>query len=157
MTLYGITERFKLLVDGWDDSITDEEFGDLMFELDLEFKDKVQNCGYFIRNTEADITALDAEIDRLAARKAAMERRITSVKKYVQIAMETMTVEKLSYPEFDFRIQNNPPRVQITDEAKIPANYWKVKTTETIDKKAIKDAGGCEGAEIVQDKGLRIK
>jgi hypothetical protein len=71
--------------------------------------------------------------------------------------METMQRPKIEYAEFSVRIQNNPPSVNVLDESLIPDEYRTVKTVESIDKKAIKEAGGCKGAEIVQTVGVRIK
>ena len=48
-------------------------------------------------------------------------------------------------------------KVVIENEDLIPDEFKTEKITIAIDKKMIKDAGGCAGAEIVQEQGIRIK
>ena len=160
-SLYTIKEEYKKVLDEWGEAEftleNEEAFADKLFEIGGEFRDKVENCIYFIRNTEADIEALTAEIKRLQERKAAKKSRIDSLKSYLLNGMKTMMVPKYEYPLFSIRVQKNPPSVKISDEGKIPAEYRIVKEVVSIDKKAIKEAGGCPGAEIVQTEGVRIK
>lgn len=51
--------------------------------------------------------------------------------------------------------------VKVLDETKIPKEFIKIKTTETISKtdlgKALKNGEIIEGAELVENKSLQIK
>ena len=51
--------------------------------------------------------------------------------------------------------------VRIIDETKIPKEFIKVKTTETVSKtdlgKALKNGEFIEGAELVESRSLQIK
>jgi len=156
MTLYEITNEFQDILDNCE-NMTDDELGNALFEINADFKDKIQNCVYFIRNQQADISAIDDEIKRLQERKAVKSHKVDSVKKYMQIGMETMQRPKIEFADFSVNIQNNPPSVSVINEALIPAEFHKIKIVDTIDKKAIKEAGGCAGTEIVQTRGLRIR
>jgi hypothetical protein len=158
-SLYQIEQKYLEAISSWDDSITDEEFGDMMFEISGEFKDKVENIVYFIRNNEADIKSIDDEIARLKARRDSKANRNKKLSEYMKVGMETMMLNKLTYDKFDVKIQRNPPKIIVLDESKIPAMYKteKVVTTTQIDKAAIKAASGCDGCEIVQETRVVIK
>ena len=156
MNLYEITEQFNAILDDCE-NMTDDELGNALFEINAEFAEKIQNCVYYIRNQQAHIDGIDAEISRLQERKAVKQRKIDGLKTYMLNGMETMQRPKIEYPEFSVNVQNNPPSVNVVNESLIPSWFIKTKTIETIDKKAIKEAGGCPGAEIVQGKGIRIR
>lgn len=156
MTLYEIADKFNDILDSCED-MDDNELGNALFEVNAEFADKIQNCVYFVRNQEADIAAISDEIKRLQERKAVKQRKIDNIKKYMKSGMETMQRPKIEYAEFTVRIQNNPPKIEIADESIIPEQFKKYETVCKIDKKAIKEAGGCLGAEIVQEESVRIK
>ncbi|MCV2528163.1 siphovirus Gp157 family protein, partial [Melissococcus plutonius] len=64
-------------------------------------------------------------------------------------------ITKFRTPLFSFGIQNNTPKVEITDESLIPEEF--IKTETKIDKKAIKAVGNVPGVKIVQTESLRIR
>ena len=61
---------------------------------------------------------------------------------------------------FDFKIQKNPPAVEVTDLNLIPDTY-KITQEVKLDKKAIlqdiKNGTEIKGVEIMQSEGLRIR
>lgn len=157
MTLYELTNEFRALTETWDDTITDDEFMEKMTALNQEFGAKIKNCAFFVKNLAADVTAIDAEIKRLDDRRKTTKNKIDRMKDYMKTNMEELKQSGYDFDVISVKLQSNPPSVKIVDDAIIPKKY-KVKTVNySIDKKAIKDAGGCKGAEIVQEKSLRIK
>jgi hypothetical protein len=93
---------------------------------------------------------LDAELERLKARKAANEVR----KDKLKLELDRVIPEgaNLKRPELGFTIyRSKSESVRVVDESAIPADYWRVKTERALDKNMVKqqlkdglDVNGCE-------------
>jgi len=157
MTLYELTDEFRQLTETWDDTITNDEFMIHMDNLNAEFESKIKNCAFYVKNMTGDISAIDVELKRLQTRKKTINNRIDGMKDYMQRNMIELQKPKIDFEIISVRLQNNPPRVNILNDELIPDEFKTEKTIVSLDKKAIKEAGGCKGAEIVQEQSLRIK
>ncbi len=157
MTLYELTEEFRALTETWDDTITDDEFMEKMAALNQEFGDKIKNCAFYVKNMGGDLIAIDAEIKRLQQRKSSTNNKIDRMKDYMKINMQELQQTGYDFDVISVKLQNNPPKVFVSNEDVIPDQFKIEKTTISIDKKAIKEAGGCLGAEVIQEKSVRIK
>ncbi len=93
----------------------------------------------------------------IKARRVLIEKRIAWMKDYLLKNMQATGITKITCPYFDISTRKNPASVLIKDEALIPAKYKTTEFITKVDKKAIKDDGGCAGVEIVQGESLRIK
>lgn len=112
---------------------------------------------------EATISSIDAEITRLRALKAQREARAERLRGAIVRYMSETACTELFTDLYTVKLRKNPPAVEITDEAIIPAAYRKVvvKETESIDKKAIaeaiKNGALVDGATIVTRYRLDVK
>ena len=71
--------------------------------------------------------------------------------------MVAADITKIECPYFALSIRNNPTKVEVNDFLKVPDEFKKTVETVTVDKKSIKEAGGCPGAELISTKRLQIK
>ena len=65
---------------------------------------------------------------RIAEMKSRLERLETSAKRKRQLALQTMTeaqITKITEPDFTAASRSGAPTLEVSDEAKIPAVYWK--------------------------------
>lgn len=155
MKLYEITDIY-LNLENIDDEI---DITAALAEVDGELEDKLENIAKLIRNLEAEAKAYEDEEKRLKAQKQATKNRIESLKRYVKGSLETIGKDKVEAGIFKWSLQNGPGRVEITDETKIPEEYFvtEVKPLKSEIKKAIESGVITEGAEIVRDKSLRLR
>ena len=142
-----------------------EEFEEGVFEDTLEsiedaIEDKAVNIAKLLKVWEGDIESLKAEKTRLANRQKNLEEKSKRLKSYLQDNLEQLEIFKIKTPLFSFNIQNNPPKAHITNITTIPAQYFK-QPDPVLSKAeltaALKAGVKVEGAELVQEKSLRIK
>jgi len=92
----------------------------------------------------ADDDAMCAAIDdRIKTMKERFDRiclRSQRKRAIIQEAMEEAGIKKIESAVVTLSIRNNPAKVIITDDALIPEQFHKVKTIESIDIAAIKEA-----------------
>lgn len=90
---------------------------------------------------EAEILArgLSSMIEEYEARKHRIGERISRLKACVEQAMMVGEIKRFVLPDVTLSLRNNPPSVEIVNEAEIPAAYWKPRDP-TLDKRAIADA-----------------
>ena len=126
---------------------------------------KAQNVEYAARNIEANNPAIDAEIERLQARKAKNLKAAQGLRDYVLTCMRTADVQKIETPMFTFAQRKNPAAVELGDLAELPAEYWRtpepkppVAAPDKVAIKAALQAGqDVPGAKLVQGVKLVVK
>lgn len=165
MTLYELSDEYKRLLELASEIDEDQQqtFLDTLESLDGDLDDKADSYAKVIRNLEADLEDVKAEIDRLSKIKSVVNNNITSMKKRLQTAMIEAGRPKIKTALFSFNIQKNPAKVAMdeTDIGKIPLEYLTVQMP-TINKTAIRDAlkAGVDLTGIAhfeQDESLRIR
>lgn len=115
------------------------------------------------RNLEALASSIKDAEAAMAARRKAIESRVTRIREYLMTNMETAQISRIESPYFTLTIQENPPAVVIDCAAEIPEDYFKQPETPppVIDKKliaqAIKDGYTVPGAHLERGKRLVIK
>lgn len=157
--------RIYELNNAWQEIIHRMEEGD---ELDLTdtlesieeaLEVKLENTAKVIRTIEAEAAAIKTEEERLKKRRNAMENNVSRLKHYIFESMQITGKERLKGVHVSLRLQNNPPSVNMLDDKAIPAHYL-IEQPSTVDKKAVlqdlKDGIAVEGAELKQEKSLRI-
>ena len=126
---------------------------------------KAQNVEYVARSIEADIPAIDAEIERPQARKAGKLKAAQGLRDYLLVCMRAADVQKIETPMLTFGQRKNPPSVLLEDEKLLPAKYWRTPEPKppvaAPDKAAIKTAlqagQDVPGAKLVQGVKLAVK
>ena len=159
MTLYDINNKIlEILEKGI--SINEEtgEFFDFedLEQLELNKTEKIENIALFIKNLTILDEGLKREIKVLQERKKSNEKKIERLKEY----LSSFLTDKLETPKVKLSFRKSE-KLMIEDEESIPAEFWKTRITETIDKielkKAIKKGLKLKNVAIVEQRNLQIK
>lgn len=161
MTLYELTEEYRMLLELAEDPEVDPEtMSDTLEALGGEIEEKADGYAKVMKQLEADAAALKAEEKRLSTRRTVCENNIKRMKAALQSAMEATGKTKFKTDLFSFGIQKNPAKLVIDDEKQIPHDFM-IQPDPVPDNKAIKDAlkEGFEFAwcHLEQSESLRIK
>lgn len=164
MTLYEITNDYMQLMQMMEDPEMDPQtLSDTMEGIEGELEVKAESYAKVMKNLEADVVGIKAEIDRLSERKKTIEANIKKMKEALQIAMETTGKTKFKTELFSFGIRKNAPAV-VMDEPyieNVPERFLKY-SDPTINRSAIKEAiqkgENLEGlAHLEQSTSLSIR
>lgn len=155
MKLYEIAEMYEAM-ESLDENI---DITTALENIDGALEEKLEDIAKLVRNLEAEAKAYEEEEKRLRAQKQAAKNRVESIKRYVKENLEEIGRDKVEAGIFKWSLQNGPGRVEITDETKIPDEYFvkEIKPLKAEIKKAIEEGIITEGAEIVRDKSLRLR
>ena len=162
--IYELKNEFMTLWAILEDTDASEEAIIGAFETATEdLADKLENCCKYIKNEEATIDGLKAEIDRLTARKKAKENAIDRLKGLMRDALEAAGERKLPCGTFTCALQANPPKAVIdASVADIPTKYL-IPQAPTVDKKLLladlkANVEGLEAfAHLEQSESIRIR
>lgn len=142
MTIYEITNDYLQLMQMMEDPELDPQtLADTMEGIEGELEDKADNYARVMKNMEADLNGIKAEIERLSTRKKTIENNIKRMKEALQFSMETTGKTKFKTDLFSFGIRKNAPAV-VMDEPyieNVPERFLKY-SDPTINKTAIKEA-----------------
>ena len=98
---------------------------DISIESETDFKEVLVS----FLDAEANATALAAaigdRIEGLRERKARIERRSEYLRTLIQTAVEIAGGDEVETPVATVGLKHKPPKAIITEEADIPAAYWK--------------------------------
>jgi hypothetical protein len=125
---------------------------------DLEVKG--QGYAFIIKEIEADIEKIEAEVKRLNQQKKYRENAVLRLKDTIQNAMQLHEIPeiKTALMKINFRSSES---VEISDIELIPNELKKAKIEWQADKKAIKaviDSGEkVPGARVIKNQNLQIK
>ena len=164
MTIYQITNDYLQLMQMMEDPELDPQtLADTMEGIEGELEDKADNYARVMKNMEADLNGIKAEIERLSTRKKTIENNIKRMKEALQFSMETTGKTKFKTELFSFGIRKNAPAV-IMDEPyieNVPERFLKY-SDPTINRSAIKEAiqngEDLEGlAHLEQSSSLSIR
>ena len=162
--LYEITQDYMTILAMMEDpELNPQTLADTMEGIEGELEVKAESYAKVMKNLEADVSAIKAEIDRLSERKKTIENNIKNMKRALMMAMETTGKTKFKTELFSFGIRKNAPAV-IMDEPyieNVPERFLKY-SEPTINRSAIKEAiqngEDLEGiAHLEQSTSLTIK
>ena len=162
MKLYELTEQHKALealAENSDEDIT-QALADTFEALEGEFEEKALSLIYVANNMDADIDALDAEIQRLERRKKVFVTRKESLRDYLRFNMESSGITKIDCPLFTITLRKPSKIALINDIDMLPTDYISIKTSITPVKaailKALKSGELVPGAELGESKASLI-
>lgn len=164
MTLYELTDQMMALLEMMEDPDVDPDvLLDTAEAVELDLNDKADAYAKVISNVNADIDAINAEIQRLQARRSTLTNNVLRLKENLQAAMEKTGKTKFKTALFSFNVQKNPPSVALEekDVKNIPEKYLRYrdpevnKTALLADLKLGIDLTGI--AHIEQSMTLRIR
>lgn len=164
-SLYQLEKQYEAVIEGG--FVFDEETGEVLFdaenldELREALEDKLEACGLYLKNLNAEAKAIRDEEKALADRRKTIERKAERMSNYVlDCLLDKIEGHKLSTPRLSLSTRKSK-RVGITDESAIPDDFTTVKTTIAPDKakikKAIEAGERVPGACIVEDYNLQLK
>ena len=124
--LYELTDEYVSLIASYEDAETEQEREDILQKI-LDCGDdiaaKAENYAKFVKNEEADAKALATEIARLQEKKRVAENAVKRTKEYLLMAMEVAGATEIQTSIGKWRIQKNPPSVNVVDASKIPERF----------------------------------
>lgn len=138
-----------------DNAIDAQTISDTMEGLDDQIETKMLNVGRFITMLEYQAEGIAEAEKRQRDRRKTLENKAAALRDYLQGCMTQTGKAKLSDSEIALSLAKLPPSVVVDDESKIPAEFWREKVEYSIDKTAIKAAGGCPGAHV-ESLGFRV-
>lgn len=162
LTIYQIEQSYNQLAEE-----LMENGGELTPSLEEQLaitEEQLQNksvaYSFVIKQMDADVDIIDAEIKRLQALKKQREKASEYLKERIKHAMDTFQIDEIKTPlvKINFRKSES---VEVDDVNQLPAAFKVVKVTEQADKAAIKAAlkDGVEvtGCRIETHRNLQIK
>lgn len=160
MKLYDIDERLENLLLMDSGNVVDLNTGEILTqeavdELVMAREEKIEGCLLFIKNKKAEAEALKNEIERLTKRMRSCLAKADWTKNYVQASLKG---EKFSTPKVTISYRKSKS-VEVVDEAKIPAEYWREKRelNKADIKQALENGIKIDGVTIVEKESLTIK
>jgi phosphoribosylaminoimidazole carboxylase (NCAIR synthetase) len=142
MTLYDLTDELLNLLELAEDPDADPDALQGSFEsVNGLFEEKADGYAKVIRQLNAEADMVDAEIERLKAKRNSLKNNADRIKKSLQAAMIATDKRKFKTPFFTFSIKKNAGSVVMdtTDLSKIPNKYL-TYSSPTVNKTPIKQA-----------------
>jgi hypothetical protein len=122
------------LADRGDDELTND-----MVEGETSILEAIDRALVDIDENEAMAFGLASKIAEFSARKSRCESRVERVRTLIEQALVTANIPSLKTVTATLSVKSVPPKPIVTDEAEIPAAFWK-SPDPVLDKKAINDA-----------------
>ena len=125
-----------------------------------QLQNKSVAYSFVIKQMDADVDIISAEISRLQNLKKQREKASDYLKDRIKHAMDTFSIEEIKTPLVKINFRKSET-VEVEDVNLLPLSYKVVKITEQADKAAIKAAikDGVEvtGCRIETHRNLQIK
>lgn len=132
-------EAAKILRASLSDLTDDEDAIRDTLEGELSLRELITKVVAEIGEKNSEIDGLNKYIEKLDLRKVRIGNSIEFKRTLICNAMEQAGLDRLSTDIGTVTVKAVPPAVVITDEAQIPAQFWKSKDP-TLDKSALKQA-----------------
>lgn len=161
ITLYQCAADVQAVLDAYFDDETERQ--DTIEAVIGRFEAKAKSVAAYCLNMAATGDMLEEHIKAMQAKLKTCRAREGRLKDYLAANMKAAGIRSIQADDGSFaaKFAKNPPRVEIWDEAQIPQDYLRTKTTTEPDKTAIKAAmqAGREvpGAKLEQSESLRLK
>jgi len=157
--LYKIKETYLKALDDLvvDDFIDYQSLNDTLLSIQDEFKEKAINIGSYIKNLSLKIDALEKYETEIKKRKNIIKNKKSFLKSYLMKNMIESEIKKIEGIEFDIKLHETPPHLEIDNLNIIPEKYIKIITSPDIIsiKKDLLAGEIIEGASI--KKGFHLK
>lgn len=160
MRLHEITEAMIELQNIADnDELDDEILRDTFEGLDGAFEDKADQWARFIKDEEAEIDAIDNEIERLKAKKERKKNTVDKMRLNLSGYMRAANKTKFKTVLYNFGFRKSQA-VEIVNEEDLPE--WALipqpaKVSKTEIKEHLKNGETVPGAKLVENESLQIR
>lgn len=142
------------------EGLDDETIQNTLAGYEAPLEDKAIGYVMVMRNFEASAKAIKEQEDALAKRRKALEAKVERLKKNLLDNLLAADKLKIDRPEAVITIAKSPGKVEVRDEAQIPADYYDTPPP-VLNRRAIAEAISAgavvPGAELVPGWSLRIK
>ena len=130
LALYEIAADIRAIIDA-----SDETSGELtpaqvehLDALEMSYREKIDSICAVRQARKLEAVAVQAEIDRLQARKRTLENQAEGLAQYVRTTMESLGHDRVDGARFRCRIQkNSAPSVRWVGEGQVPTAYQRIK------------------------------
>lgn len=140
-SLYDISASYASLIDSYDNAESDEERQEII-ELMIYYQDSIQDkaeaYARIMRNKQAEVDALKAEVERLTEKRKAAENVIDRLKAALLDTMTVTNTDSIQTSIGKWRKQANPWACEVINADCIPEQYH-IKQPDKIDKRALLD------------------
>jgi len=162
LTIYQIEQSYNQLAEQLinNDGELTTELAEQLAITEEQLQNKSVAYSFVIKQMDADIETIEAEIKRLQSAKKQREKATEYLKERIKHAMELFQIEEIKTPlvKINFRKSES---VEVENVNALPNVYKTVKVVETADKVAIKEAikNGADiiGCRLVANKNLQIR
>lgn len=160
--IYELDAKIKSCIVLDDEHVVSTDDGEILnleqFDaLQMERSAKVEGLACYIKNQRANAEAIDAEIDNLRKRAAALEKEALRCEAYLSGVLHG---EKFESPRCKITWRKSES-CNVLDIKQVPNVYLRTKITIDANKTAIKNAikAGIEvpGAELIQKLNMTLK
>jgi hypothetical protein len=135
MRLYELTGEWAALQSAIDDGEGEADVLARVEAAEVAIEAKAAGVLAVLRGLDAEAEACRAEEKRLAERRRAREAAAERLRDYVRGCMEAAGIERVTTPLGSLLLQKSPARVEVLDEAAVPAEFTRIK--REVDKKAV--------------------
>jgi len=162
LTIYQIEQNYNQLAEQLidNDGELTTELAEQLAITEEQLQNKSVAYSFVIKQMDADIDTIDAEIKRLQAAKKQREKATEYLKDRIKHAMELFQIEEIKTPLVKINFRKSET-VEVDDVNALPAAFKVVKVTEQADKAAIraalKDGLKVAGCSIATHRNLQIK
>jgi len=162
MQLYKIAHEYEQALTSMqeDETLTPEIVEDSLALIKDDFDNKAINISSFIKNLDAEATAIREAEKEMANRRQRIEKNAENIRKYLLENMEKCEISEIKCPYFKLKIKKCPPSIKIIDESKLRNMYLRIKKEpdKTKIKEALQAGKKVIGAILVKDnRRLEIK
>lgn len=163
MNLFEIAVQYRETADRLADlDIPDDVLADTLdAEAGIDLKVKATNVAMVCRNLETTAQAIKDAEQQMAARRKAIDNRISRLKRYLLDGMQLAGITKIDSPYFQIARRINPASVEVFDPGMVPTEYVKPPPPPELDKRAIavalKSGLDVPGCRLSQSERVEIK
>ena len=158
LKLYEISNEYQSLLNS-EEYFVDIE--DKLNQIEDQLNLKAINVAAYIKNMEAEESAIKNAITEMKEREKKVSSKIDSLKSYLLFNLGKCNIQEIKSIQFDIKVKKCPPSVTILNDDYISEEYKSVKEVISIDKNKIKsdifNGVIVEGAEITYNNRLEIK
>lgn len=161
--LYQLAQEFRATAEQLADlDLPPEVIADTLESIGGDLELKAQNVALFARNLETTAAAIKQAEGDMAARRKALERRVSDLKAYLLSAMQSTGIKKIEGPYLRIGVRDNPESVEVFDAAQVPAEFMRqpepppAAPDKTAIKAAIKAGSEVPGCKLTRSQRLDI-
>lgn len=166
ISLYEMTQTLNRLLmlddmDGAVDTETGEFFSkEALDQLEMDRKEKIEGCLLFVKNEEAMVSAIDAEIEALKKRKESHQKLVDRTWSYVQ---ENLNGETFETAKVGIKYRTSKRAELVGDIDDVPEEYLRYKPApppelnKALVKKVFAAGGRVRGCRVVETVNMNWK